>query len=60
MTAAAHDTDPVTVAEVAVLAAVTSSLDAARAAIAARLEARHFRHPHHRAVFAAVHRLPPG
>lgn len=57
MTAAAHDTDPVTVAEVAVLAAVVSSLDAARDAIAARLEPRHFRHPHHRAVYAAVHRL---
>lgn len=56
MTARA-DADPVEVSELAVLAAVTSSLDAARDAIAARLEARHFRHPHHAAVYAAVHRL---
>lgn len=52
-----RDEDRVTVAEVAVLACVVASPDAAAEAVAARLEARHFRHPHHAAVYAAVLRL---
>ncbi len=51
------DADPVTVAELAVLGSVVAAADAAAEAIAARLEARHFRHPAHAAVYAAVLRL---
>lgn len=49
--------DPVTVAELAVLGTAVTSIDGARDALAAQLEARHFRHPLHREVFAAVLRL---
>ena len=52
--------DPVLGSERAVLGAVAGSLDAARQAIGCHLEARHFRHPYHAEIYAAVLRLASG
>lgn len=46
--------DEVTTCELAVLGAVVASADAAGQAVAAKLEPRHFRHPHHAAIYTAA------